>query len=273
MAPRMTQQDKGRARKLRGEGKNLHEIAKDMARSVGGIRLHVVDVEKGSAISDPWSPRPDRLQSHEREQIAIGLGRRVSLAAIATGLGRAPSTVTREVNANGGRDHYQAFDAHDRARPSARRPKAAKLDHAPLVEQVTTWLEELWSPQEIAGRLRLEHPDDPDMHVSHETVYQSLYVQGRGELRRELARCLRHGHTQRKSQGHVETRGRIKDMVMISECPPEVEDRAIPGQGKGNSSWEQEVAAPSAPSSSARLATCSCSTSPTAREPSTSRRQ
>ena len=183
MAPRMTQQDKGRARKLRAEGERLGEIATVMTRSVGGIRLHVVDVEKGSAISDPWSPRPDRPQSHEREQIAIGLGRRVSLAAIATELGRATSTVTREVNANGGRDHYQAFDAHDRARPSARRPKAAKLDHAPLVKQVTTWLEELWSPQEIAGRLRLEHPDDPDMQVSRETIYQSLYVQGRGELR------------------------------------------------------------------------------------------
>ena len=234
MAPRMTQQDKGRARKLRAEGKRLGEIAKIMTRSVASIRLHVVDVKKGSAISDPWSPRPDRLQSHEREQIAIGLGRRVSLTAIATKLGRSPSTVTREVNANGGRDHYQAFDAHDRARQCARRPKAAKLDHAPLVEQVTTWLEELWSPQEISARLRLEHPDDPDMHVSHETIYQSLYVQGRGELRRELARCLRHGHTQRKSQGHVETRGRIKDMVMISERPPEVEDRAVPGHWEGD---------------------------------------
>jgi IS30 family transposase len=128
-----------------------------MARSVGGIWLHVVDVEKGSAISDPWSPRPDRLLSHEGEQKAIGLGQGMSLTAIATELGRAPSTVTREVNANGGRDHYQAFDVHDRARRCTRRPKAAKLGHAPLVEQVTTWLEELWSPLEISGRLRLEH--------------------------------------------------------------------------------------------------------------------
>ena len=108
------------------------------------------------------------------------------------------------------------------------------LEHGPLVEQVTAWLEELWSPKEISGRLTREHPNDPTMHVSHETIYQSLYVQGRGELRRELARCLRSGRTQRKAQGRIETRGRIKDMVMISERPAEVEDRAVPGHWEGD---------------------------------------
>jgi IS30 family transposase len=103
-----------------------------------------------------------------------------------------------------------------------------------LVEQVTAWLEELWSPEEISGRLTVEHPNDDEMHVSHETIYQSLFVQGRGELRRELARCLRTGRTQRRSQGRVETRGKLKDMVMISERPAEVEDRAVPGHWEGD---------------------------------------
>jgi IS30 family transposase len=149
-------------------------------------------------------------------------------------LSRSPSTVTREVVANGGRQHYRAFDAHDRARRCAKRPKGSKLDHAPLATQVTTWLEELWSPKEISGRLTVEHPNDDEMHVSHETIYQALYVQGRGELRRELARCLRSGRTQRKHQGRIETRGHIKDMVMISERPAEVDDRAVPGHWEGD---------------------------------------
>jgi IS30 family transposase len=99
---------------------------------------------------------------------------------------------------------------------------------------VTTWLERLWSPQEISARLRLEFEGDPMMQVSHETIYQSLFVQGRGELRRELARCLRSGRTARRHQGRVEKRGKIPNMVMISERPTEVEDRAVPGHWEGD---------------------------------------
>ena len=234
MAKRFTAEEQSQARRLRAEGKKLQDIAKVMGRSLGGVWVQVTEIKKGSVVSDPWQPRPDRLQDHERGKIAVGIGRGESLTSIAKELGRSPSTVTREVAANGGRQHYRAFDAHERARRCVRRPKAAKLDHGPLAEQVTAWLEELWSPKEISGRLTREHPIDPEMHVSHETIYQSLYVQGRGELRRELARCLRTGRAQRKHQGHVETRGRIKDMVMISERPAEVEDRAVPGHWEGD---------------------------------------
>ncbi len=99
---------------------------------------------------------------------------------------------------------------------------------------MSAWLEELWSPQEIAQRLRLEFPSDPMMQVSHETIYRCLFVQGRGELRRELARCLRSGRTTRRHQGRVEKRGKNPDMVMISERPAEVQDRAVPGHWEGD---------------------------------------
>jgi IS30 family transposase len=103
-----------------------------------------------------------------------------------------------------------------------------------LAGQVTRWLNEWWSPEEIARRLRLEYPDDPMMWVSHETIYKTLFIQGRGELRRELTRCLRSGRTQRRPRSRIETRGRIPGMVMISERPAEVEDRAIPGHWEGD---------------------------------------
>jgi IS30 family transposase len=156
------------------------------------------------------------------------------MSAIARELGRAPSTVTREVASNGGRDHYGAWKGRCRARASSLRPKIGKLAHPPLALQVSAWLEELWSPQEIAERLRVVFPNDPMMHVGHETIYQSLFVQGRGELRRELARCLRSGRIARRHQGRAERGARISDMVMLSERPAEAEDRAVPGHWEGD---------------------------------------
>jgi transposase, IS30 family len=158
------------------------------------------------------------------------------LRAIAQRLGRAPSTVSREVKANGGRTTYRGWRAHRRAAELAKRPKVAKLAGcARLRAQVETWLEEeLWSPTQIAAQLRIEFPDDPIMRVSPETIYQSLYVQGRGALRKELAACLRTGRAIRRNRSRIERRGQITDMVMISERPPEIEDRAVPGHWEGD---------------------------------------
>jgi len=156
------------------------------------------------------------------------------MSAIARSIGRSPSTISRELAANGGREGYGAWRAHRRARESARRPKPHKLVRGRLLREVSRRLLALWSPQEIAQRLRLDYPDDPDMRVSHETIYQSLFVQGRGELRRELARCLRSGRTARRPRGRVDRRGRLPGMVMLAERPPEVSDRAVPGHWEGD---------------------------------------
>jgi IS30 family transposase len=157
-----------------------------------------------------------------------------SFTAIAVRLVKAVSTVSREVAANGGRQEYRAWRAHQRAREQARRPKAPKLACPQLAAQVGSWLQEWWSPQQISRRLRIEFPGDPMMHVSHETIYQALYVQGRGELRRELARCLRTGRARRRPRGRSENTGQIKGMVMISERPAEADDRAVPGHWEGD---------------------------------------
>ena len=137
------------------------------------------------------------------------------------------------MKANGGRDAYAIWPAHERARLQTKRPKPGKLSHPKLCAKVTEWLQELWSPQEIANRLKIEFPKKAEMNVSHETIYQSLFVQGRGELRRELARCLRSGRTKRRPQGKASSPGPIANMAMISKRPPEVEDRAIPGHWEG----------------------------------------
>jgi transposase, IS30 family len=177
---------------------------------------------------------PGRLSLADREEISLGLRAGDSFTAIAVRLGKAVSTVSREVAGNGGRHDYRAWRAHHRARERARRPKTPKLSCARLASQVTQWLQEWWSPQEIASRLRMEFADDPVMHVSHETIYQALFVQGRGELRRELVRCLRTGPVKRRARRRPEHTGQIRDMVMVSERPPEADDRAVPGHWEGD---------------------------------------
>jgi transposase, IS30 family len=177
------------------------------------------------------------LSLAEREEIAVGLAAGDGVRVIAARLGRAPSTVSREVRRNGlSRGAYRAVAAQRRAEDRARRPKTAKLaGNGELREYVQGRLRKRWSPEEISARLKLEFPDRPEMRVSHETIYQSLYVQGRGALRRELAASLRTGRALRRPRRKEgERRGRIKDMVMISERPAEAADRAVPGHWEGD---------------------------------------
>jgi IS30 family transposase len=219
--------------RLRGKGFSWEKIARAAGCSLSGAWAS--DRTPRQARPATWAPRPGRLTIADREEIVIGLAKGETLTAIANRIGKAPSTVSREVAANGGRHDYRAWGGHVRAQEQARRPKPAKLTSCPvLLAQPVEGLEQLWSPEAISKRLRLEHPDDPMMHVSHETIYQSLYVQGRGELRRELTRCLRSGRAQRRPRGSGSSVGKIPNMVMISERPAEVDDRAVPGHWEGD---------------------------------------
>jgi IS30 family transposase len=222
------------ALRLRARGLSLREIGPQVGCSHQGVALIVRQASRRPVRADGWVPGPGRLTLADREEITLGLHAGESFTAIAARLGKAVSTVSREVAANGGRDGYRAWRAHQRAREQAGRPKACKLARPQLAAQVTSWLTEWWSPVQISARLRIEFPGDPMMHVSHETIYQALYVQGRGELRRELARCLRSGRAKRRPRGRDGRSGHIKDMVMISQRPAEAEDRAVPGHWEGD---------------------------------------
>jgi transposase, IS30 family len=230
---RLTVEERIDIKRLHKQGLPLHQIAKTMCRSWWSVQAVVRPTVPTQ--ERLWDPSPARLSMAEREEIRAGIVAGETLTSIAQRLERSASTISREVANNGGRTHYRAYRAHRRAARSARRPKPAKLTgHPALREQVEKWLLELWSPEEIAQRLRHEFPDDPMMWVSHETIYQSLFVQGRGALRRELTKCLRSGRTQRRPRSRTERRGLIPGMVMISERPPEVADRAVPGHWEGD---------------------------------------
>jgi transposase, IS30 family len=234
MRPHLTVEQRRLALRLKARGLSLREIGPQVGCSHQGVALIVRHASRRPVRRDGWVPGPGRLTLADREEITIGLHAGESFTAIARRLGKATSTVSREVAANGGRCGYRAWRAHQRAREQARRPKTPKLACPRLAAQVTTWLEQWWSPVQICRRLRIEFPGDPMMRVSHETIYQALYVQGRGELRRELARCLRTGRARRRPRGRGGNTGRIRDMVMISERPAEAADRAVPGHWEGD---------------------------------------
>ena len=234
MGVHLTAEQRALAFRLRAKGMSVRGISKELGHSVGGVHV-LLRGQMRDGTTSRWTPRHGALSLEDREEIRYGLAHGDSMSAIARSINRSPSTVTREVKANGGRNQYRVWPAHQRAEGCAQRPKATKLaQHQALCAKVIEWLESFWSPEEISGRLRDEFPDDETMRVSHETIYQSLFVQGRGELRRELTRCLRSGRTQRKTQGHVELRGKISNMINISERPAEVQDRAVPGHWDGD---------------------------------------
>ena len=234
MGPHLTVEQRQLALRLKARGLSLREIGPQVGCSHQGVALIVRHVSRRPVHHHGWVPGPGRLTLADREEITLGLHAGESFTVIAARLGKAVSTVSREVAANGGRGAYRAWRAHQRAQEQARRPKIPKLACPRLAGQVAVWLEEWWSPQQIARRLRIEFPGDPMMRVSHETIYQALYVQGRGELRRDLARCLRTGRAKRRPRGRGENTGQIRNMVMISERPAEAADRAVPGHWEGD---------------------------------------
>jgi len=195
--------------------------------------------ETGGIRPAKWKD-PDRyLTVEERFRIKEMLLEKASIRSIAKTLGRAPSTISREVkrgSARGKRSEYRAMRGNRIASENRRRPKPLKIPSDPrLLAAVQGGLDEKLSPEQIMGRLRREHPDDPALHVSHETIYKTIYLQARGGLKRDLAALTRTGRTLRWSQRRPdERRGRIKDMVSIWDRPEEALDRSIPGHWEGD---------------------------------------
>jgi IS30 family transposase len=211
------------------------------ASAVVGVSRYAGDrlVAERGGVMEPRSELSGRyLSQAEREEIAILHAQRVGIREIGRRIGRPHCTVARELGRNRNADgSYRAGTAQARAERRARRPKPGKLATHPRLRAfvVAKLVGEQWSPKQISQALRMEFPDDPDLRCHHETIYRSIYVQGRGELRRELAAHLRTGREVRKPQHRPERRkGRLVDTIHISHRPAEATDRAVPGHWEGD---------------------------------------
>ncbi len=218
------------------KGDSINAIARDLGRYHSAV-------QGAMARTGGIRPAPRRrsrlaLTLAEREEISRGVVAGQTIRAIASPLGRAPSTVSREIRRNGGRRRYRANKADEAARQRALRPKTCKLAQNPaLARIVARKLISRWSPWQIAGWLKRIYADDESLQVSHETIYKTLYIQARGALKKELIQHLRRSRAMRRSRHHTQktgTHGRITDTVSIRERPAEVEDRAVPGHWEGD---------------------------------------
>jgi IS30 family transposase len=220
-----------------GQGESVAQVARRFGKQQSSL------YERIQAAGGVRPTIPTRATRHltleDREEISRGLAAGQSLRQIAGRLGRAPSTVAREVAANGGRSRYRAMRADRAAVQRRRRPKVCKLAATPRLQtMVAAKLKKRWSPEQIAGWLKRTYPDDPELQVSHETIYRTLYVQSRGALKRELTEHLRTRRRIRRPGGRnyrrTDGRGQLSDIVHISERPAEAEDRAVPGHWEGD---------------------------------------
>ena len=218
------------------KGDSINAIARDLCRYHSAV-------QGAMARTGGIRPAPRRrsclaLTLAEREEISRGIVMGRSIRAIASQLGRAASTVSREIKRSGGRQRYRANKADEAARQRALRPKICKLEQNPaLARIVASKLISRWSPWQIAGWLKRTYADDESLQVSHETIYKTLYIQARGALKKELIQYLRRSRAMRRSRHHTQktgTHGRITDTVSIRERPAEAEDRAVPGHWEGD---------------------------------------
>ena len=218
------------------KGDSMHDIARLFDR--GHSSIQGILAKTGGIRPLRRSRSRLALTLSEREEISRGVAAGYSLRSIAESLRRSPSTVSREINRNGGRRHYRASQADQAAWDRACRPKRCKLViNRPLARIVARKLGQLWSPEQVAGWLKRTYPDDEHYQVSHETIYRSLFIQARGALKKELLQHLRRTRGIRRSRHHTQktaAHGRIKDTVSIRERPASVEDRAVPGHWEGD---------------------------------------
>jgi IS30 family transposase len=218
------------------KGESLHQIARLFDRHHSSVRGIIAET---GGIRPPARRRSVRaLSLAEREDVSRSLVAGHSIRSIAATLGRAPSTISREIRRNGGNERYRASHAEQAAWDRAHRPKTCKLAlHPMLASQVADKLQQRWSPQQIAGWLMRTYPNDASRQVSHETIYRTLFIQSRGALKKELLEYLRRTRSMRRSRHHTQKtaeHGRISDTVSIRERPADVEDRAVPGHWEGD---------------------------------------
>jgi IS30 family transposase len=218
------------------QGETLHDIARLFDRHHGSVRGILGQT---GGIRPPKRVRSSRVLSLlEREEISRGVIAGRSRRSIAASLGRAPSSVSRELRRNGGSDVYRASNADQAAWYRAHRPKRCKLaQNRALARIVAQKLTMLWSPEQIAGWLKCAYSNDESYQVSHETIYRTLFIQTRGALKKELLQHLRRTRAMRRSRSHTQktdNHGRICNTISISERPPSVKDRAVPGHWEGD---------------------------------------
>jgi IS30 family transposase len=231
-----TQSDKALMWDRWQKGESLHAIARQLGSShsaISGV------LSKSGGVRPPERQRARKaLTQAEREEISRGVAAGQSLRTIAKMLGRAPSTISREVKRNGGRQPYRANKAEQAAWDRAHRTKTCKLAQNPALALIVAEKLQLeWSPRQIAGWLKYTYPDDENYQVSHETIYLTLFIQARGALKKELIQYLRKPRAMRRSRHHTQKtkdHGRISNTVSIRERPAEVEDRAVPGHWEGD---------------------------------------
>ena len=218
------------------KGDSLQQIAQLFDRNHSSIQG--ILAESGGIQPTPRRRSRLALTLAEREEISRAVVADQSIRSIAMSLGRAPSTISREIKRNGGQECYRASKADQTAWDRAHRPKTCKLaENRTLAHIVAGKLQLLWSPEQIAGWLKRTYPDDENYRVSHETIYRSLFIQARGALKKELLQHLRRTRAMRRSRHHTQKtddHGRIRDTVSISERPATVEDRAVPGHWEGD---------------------------------------
>jgi IS30 family transposase len=218
------------------QGWTLHEIGKLFDRPHTSI--HQILAATGGFRPPQRARSPAALTLAEREEISRAMVAGESIRSTAARLGRSPSTISREIKRNGGCDGYRASLADAAAWDRARRPKTCKLrNNRALARLVAEKLRLLWAPEQIAGWLKHTYPCDQSLHVSHETIYRSLFIQARGALKKELLEHLRRTRGMRRSRHHTQKtaiHGQIADAVSISERPASVEDRAVPGHWEGD---------------------------------------
>jgi IS30 family transposase len=218
------------------QGDSLHSIASLFDRYHNSVRR--ILAATGGIRPPPRKRARLALTLSEREEISRGLVAGHSMRSIAAALGRSPSTVSRELQRNGGRAHYRANQAEQAAWDRACRPKRCKLaENRALARLVASKLQLQWSPRQIAGWLQRSYPGDESCHVSHETIYRTLFIQARGALKKELLQHLRRTRGMRRSRHHTQKtleHGRITNTVSIRQRPAEAEDRAVPGHWEGD---------------------------------------